>query len=61
MKKVLLKVFNVINGVVAVVAILSALMIDAISWTPYIVFGCCLLYGICAMYIKNRFEKIFSA
>ena len=57
MKKFMLKVFDFVNGVVAVVAILSALMIDTISWTPCIVFGCCLVYGICAMYIKDSIKE----
>lgn len=56
MKKILLKVFNVVNSVVAVMAILSALAIDSLSWTPCIVFGCCVLYGVFAMYIRNAFQ-----
>lgn len=44
MKKFLLKVFNVVNSVATVIAILSALALDEISWMPCIVLAGCLGY-----------------
>ena len=49
------KVFDFVNGVVAVVAIISALAIDSISWTPCIVFAGCLAWYILWLKIESVF------